>query len=102
MVSALPVRGTIVGSEGRIEIPSPFFGPTGVQLVQGAAASETTLSWTDDTFDTVHEGLSYQATALASFVAEGRIESPLHSLDETVSILATIDEVRRQVAAALP
>ena len=43
MVSALPVRGTIVGSEGRIEIPSPFFGPTGVQLVQGSADSETTL-----------------------------------------------------------
>ncbi len=102
MVSALPVRGTIVGSAGRIEIPSPFFGPTGVQLVQGSADSETTLSWTDDTFDTVHDGLSYQATALASFVSEGRTESPLHSIDETVSILATIDEARRQVIAALP
>jgi predicted dehydrogenase len=99
MVSALPVRATIVGSAGRIDIPSPFFGPTGVRLVQGDLGSQTTLEWTDTAFETLHEGLCHQATALASYVAEGRTESPLHGLDETVSILGTIDEARRQVAA---
>jgi hypothetical protein len=28
------------------------------------------------------------------------MESPLHTVDETVSILATIDEARRQIAAS--
>jgi predicted dehydrogenase len=98
IVSALPVRATIVGSAGRIEIPSPFFGPTGVRLVQGSIGSETTLAWSDTAFETLHEGLCHQATALASYVADGRTESPLHGLDETISILSTIDEARRQVA----
>jgi predicted dehydrogenase len=99
MVSALPVRATIVGSAGRIDVRSPFFGPSGVSLTTGAAGAET-ATWRDDTFKTLHEGLGYQATTLASYVAAGRTESPLHTLDETVSILATIDEARRQVAAS--
>jgi predicted dehydrogenase len=99
MVSALPVRATIVGSAGRIDVHSPFFGPSGVSLITGSAESET-ATWRDDTFQTLHEGLAYQATALASYVAAGRTESPLHTLDETVSVLATIDEARRQVAAS--
>jgi hypothetical protein len=99
MVSALPVRAAIVGSAGCIDVMSPFFGPSGVTLAKGFANSET-ATWRDDNFKTLHEGLSYQATALASYVAEGRTESPLHSLDETVSVLGTIDEARRQVSAS--
>jgi predicted dehydrogenase len=98
MVSALPVRATIVGSGGRIDVHSPFFGPSGVSLNIGSFGSET-ATWRDETFQNLHEGLGYQATALASYVAAGRTESPLHTLDETVSILATIDEARRQIAA---
>jgi hypothetical protein len=41
--------------------------------------------------------MCYQAAALARYVAAGLTESPLHSLDETVSIIATIDEARRQL-----
>jgi predicted dehydrogenase len=99
MVSALPVRATIVGSTGRIDVLSPFFGPSGVSLTTGSLGSEP-VTWRDESFKTLHEGLSYQATALASYVAAGRMESPLHTLDETVSILATIDEARRQIAAS--
>ncbi|MEU9348540.1 Gfo/Idh/MocA family oxidoreductase [Streptomyces sp. NPDC048278] len=99
MVSALPVRASIVGSAGRIDIPTPFFGPSGVVLTLGSIGSEDTASWTDDRFKTMHEGLSDQANALASYVAEGRTESPLHPLDEAVTVLGTIDEVRRQVAS---
>ena len=47
------------------------------------------------------DGLSWEATALARFVGEGRTESPVHTLDETVSILATIDEARAQIAASV-
>jgi predicted dehydrogenase len=99
MVSALPVRATIVGSAGRIDVHSPFFGPSGLSLTTGSPGSQT-ATWRDEAFQTLHEGLSYQATALASYVAAGRTESPLHTLDETVSILATIDEARRQIAAS--
>jgi len=98
MVSALPVRATIVGADGRIEVHAPFFAPTGLTLVRGSIGNETTASWHDDRFERMHDGLSDQATALASYVAEGRTESPIHPLDEVVSVMATIDEARRQLA----
>ena len=48
----------------------------------------------------MHDGLGYQATWFASYVAEGRVESPVHGHEETVSVMATIDEARRQIAEA--
>ena len=47
---------------------------------------------------TFYDGLSWEATALAGFAADGQIESPLHTHAETVSILETIDEARRQLS----
>ena len=44
-------------------------------------------------------GLHYEAEAFASFVGDGRVESPVHGHDETVQIIATIDEARRQIGA---
>ena len=55
------------------------------------------IRWNDETGIVGHEGLSYQATALAGFVAQGLTESPLHSLDETIAILDTIDSARWQL-----
>ena len=96
IVSALPARASIVGSLGRIDVHSPMFGQSGLTLTTGSVAAEES-TWIDDTFATTHEALSYQATALATYVAEGRTESPLHTLDETISILRTIDDARSQI-----
>jgi hypothetical protein len=68
---------------GRIDVHSPFFGPSGVSLTTGSVGSET-ATWRDETFQTLHKGLDYQAIALASYVATGRTESPLRTLDVTV------------------
>jgi predicted dehydrogenase len=96
IVSALPARASIVGSLGRIDVHSPMFGQSGLTLTTGSVAAEES-TWVDDTFATTHEALSYQATALATYVGEGRTESPLHTLDETIAILRTIDEALSQV-----
>lgn len=91
-----PVEASIFGSRGRLDVLSPFYGPTGLRLsVHDAEVEE----WHDDALPQVHDGLGYQATAFASYVAQGLVESPLHPHDEVVSVLATIDEVRRQIAA---
>ncbi|WP_223692121.1 Gfo/Idh/MocA family protein [Leifsonia poae] len=97
MVSSMPVRATVIGSRGRVDVHSPFFGPSGVTIAAGSIGTEETETWTDTTFATLHEGLGYEATALASYVGEGRTESPLHTLDETISIIGTIDEARRRL-----
>jgi predicted dehydrogenase len=98
MVSSMPVTAEIIGRAGRLQVWSPFFGPSGITVTSGSLGSEESATWKDQT-RVLHEGLNYQATAFASYVAQGRVESPVHSHAETVSVMATIDEARRQVAA---
>jgi predicted dehydrogenase len=98
MVTSMPITASILGSAGRLEVLSPFFGPSGITLTVGSIGSEESATWRDETFDTMHDGLGYQATWFASYVAEGRVESPVHSHEETASVMATIDEARRQIA----
>lgn len=100
MVTSMPVIASILGSAGRLEVLSPFIGPSGITLTIGSIGSEETVTWRDETFDAMHDGLGYQATWFASYVAEERVESPVHGHDETVSVIATIDEARRQIAEA--
>jgi predicted dehydrogenase len=99
VVAPLPTRATIMGSAGRIEVHSPFFGPSGITLVTGAGFGQAAPStqWEDRTLPLLHDGLAYEADALARFVGEGRTESPVHTLDETVAIIAAIEDARRQV-----
>lgn len=66
-------------------------------VVVGPWGAQETATWRHPSVDGPTGGYAYQATAFASYVAERRVESPLHTHDETVSILATIDEVRGQL-----
>ncbi|WP_259162493.1 Gfo/Idh/MocA family protein [Microbacterium phyllosphaerae] len=96
LISPLPVRASVSGSAGRAEIHSPFFAPSGITYFPAEDGKEVE-EWTDTTFADLHEGLFYQAVAVAEYIGEGRHESPLHTLDETVSIIATIDRIREQL-----
>jgi predicted dehydrogenase len=105
LVTALPVTASVYGSEGRLDVLSPSFGPSGVTVTMrarstGAVSAEESVTWRDRTFAEVHEGLGYQATCFSSYVSEGRVESPLHPHAELVSVMATIDEARRQIREA--
>lgn len=97
LLARTPSVAGISGTEARIELGSPFHVPTTLVLGDNEFLGPT-LNWADPTGVTLLEGLSWEATALATFVGEGRTESPLHGLAETVSILATIDEALRQLA----
>jgi len=98
ILARTPTTAAIIGTEARIELGSPFHIPTTLVLADNGFLTDT-LRWNDPTGLTLFDGLAWEATALASFVGEGRTESPLHTLDETVSILETIDEARRQLRA---
>lgn len=99
LLASLPVEASVHGSAGRLEVVSPFFGPTGLRLVLGSIEGDEVVTWSDTAGGELHDGLGYQATAFASFVAQGLVESPVHPHDEVVSVMETIDEVRRQIAA---
>lgn len=103
MLTNTPTRASISGSAARIEFESFFYTPSSFRLLANNPNDPdggTTLDFTDTTGLRLFSALSWEATALARFVGEGRTESPLHTLDETVSILATIDSAKAQLESA--
>jgi predicted dehydrogenase len=87
-----PTRAAIVGTDARIEIDGDFYAPTAVSLIP--RDGETTRVPAD------HEGrgLRHQADEVARRLAAGELESPSMPLDETISIMETMDEVLAQQA----
>lgn len=99
LLTRTPTIASISGTLARIEITGPFHIPTGFAL-RSPDIFEEPLLWLDETGVALMDGLAWEATALARYVGDGRLESPLHTHAETVSILSTIDEARRQLGAS--
>jgi predicted dehydrogenase len=89
-------HAAIVGREGRIEIDGVFYRPTSFRLVRRDGRSDGEV--TTYSFDEPGHGLRYQAAEVARCVRAGLTESPALPLAETVAIMETLDEVRRQIA----
>ncbi|WP_330288716.1 Gfo/Idh/MocA family protein [Streptomyces sp. NBC_00576] len=100
ILARTPMTAVIAGSEATLSIDGIFYAPTSFTLSSAGDPFGPELTWSDPTGLKLFDGLSWEATALARFVGEGRTESPVHTLDETISILATIDEARAQIAAS--
>jgi predicted dehydrogenase len=99
ITSQLPSVAAVSGSEGGIKIGAPFFGPSPVTVTRGAAWDGEKAIFADEQLAQSGGGIGLQATALASFVAEGRLESPVHPHSEIVDVMHTIDLARSAVAA---
>lgn len=93
-----PTTAEISGTEARLEMAGPFHIPTGFTLTTPGWGDEP-LRWQDESGIALMDGLSYEATALARFVAQGRTESPVFGLDDSVAILETIDTAREMLGA---
>ncbi|SJM59209.1 Gfo/Idh/MocA family protein [Gulosibacter sp. 10] len=91
ILGASPTAATIVGEEATIELPGPFYMPGDVVL--RAADGAELDRWTEPSVK--HEALHFQAAEVARRIAEGSTESPYRTLDDTISTLETMDEVRR-------
>lgn len=82
-------RASIVGTNARIDVEGDFYAPTSFRVV--ARSGEST---TYDDHRPAGRGLHCQAEEVARCLAAGRTESLLMPLDESVSIMETMDEVR--------
>jgi hypothetical protein len=85
-----PTRATIVGSDARIEVEGDFYAPVAVTLIPRTGDPVRVES--------VHEGrgLRHQADEVARRLAAGDVDSQLMPLDETISIMETMDTVLAQ------
>lgn len=91
-----PCRATVVGTDGRLEIDTTFYSPTTFTVIPRDGDA-----WR---FDEPHEGhgLRHEAAEVARCLAAGLTESPVMPLSETVAIMRTLDEVRRQIGLTYP
>lgn len=99
-VASAPQTASCSFDNAVITIDAPFLVPSGVSLL-GKGFYAAGEHWVDTTGIVGHEGLSYQATWLAHYVSEGFVESPVHTHEDTVAILAVCEEVVRLIQCAL-
>jgi predicted dehydrogenase len=85
-----PTRAAIVGTDARIEVEGDFYAPATVTLIPRKGDPVRVESR--------HEGrgLRHQADEVARRLAAREAESPLMPLDETISIMETMDTVLAQ------
>jgi predicted dehydrogenase len=94
--AASPVTATIVGTDARIEIDRTWYAPTTFRLVTRDGAV------TEYAEPCAPRGMQHEAAEVTRCLRAGLLESPLMPLDETVAIMATMDEARAQIGLTYP
>jgi predicted dehydrogenase len=82
-----PTTATISGTHARIEIDGDFYAPSAFSLITRAGDARRFE------FATQGRGLHFEAAEVARCLQSGLLESPLMPLDETVSIMQTMESV---------
>ena len=93
LAAKTPTTAIIAGALARIEIPGDFYNPQQIRFVTRDGEQERSP------VPSIlrHEGLAYEAAHLAQLVADGKQESPLLTLDESISIVSTMERALSQV-----
>jgi predicted dehydrogenase len=89
--AATPSGASITGTDARIEIDPVFYRPTSFTIVDHDDARERVEIAVDG------NGLRFQAAEVGRCLRAGLTQSPALPLAESVAILETLDEVRRQI-----
>ena len=83
------------GTGGTARFLDPFVFPARFLVERSGEVHE----WRDVSGLEMRDGLAWQTTALAHIIAQGMTDSPVHSIDDAISVLRTIDNVRDQLGA---
>jgi predicted dehydrogenase len=94
--SAGPNRAAIVGTKGRIEIDRTWYCPTGFRVYDND-------NQVIETYDSAvsGRGMQFQAAEAERLIAGG-LTSQIMPPAQSVAIMATLDEVRRQIGLRYP
>lgn len=92
-----PNTAMVIGTAGRIQFDAVWYMPTTVTVFD---RSGSVVERIDP--DERSRGMQYQAWELERLVAAGEIGGSILSPAESVSIMETLDEVRRQIGLVYP
>jgi len=84
-----PWNGLILGTEGKIEIESPFWCPKVAKLEAG----QTKIKFENDYQG---RGDQFMAAEVTRCLRDGKLESDIMPLDESLAIMKTMDKIREQ------
>lgn len=87
---------TLLGSKGKIHLHPPVFCPTGLTLSVDGMPDEVFE------FPATDPGYRYEAIEVNRCLQQGRKESELMPLNETLVVMETMDEIRRQLGVRYP
>jgi predicted dehydrogenase len=89
---------TLLGTAGRIDVDDTFYAPGGFTVRD----SDDTVVERFDADEGGLRGMHHQALELERVVAAGEAESPLLTAADSVAVMQTMDEVRRQIGVRYP
>jgi predicted dehydrogenase len=90
-----PQEATIFGTEGHIRIHSRFWKPNTMTLTVKDKAEFIEVPYEGN-------GYNYEAIEVANCVRAGKLESDVMPLDETLTLMRTMDELRAQWGLKYP
>jgi predicted dehydrogenase len=91
-----PHEAIIAGTDGCIRVHPPWWAPTSFTLEQADQPPETI------TLPLVGNGYNYEAAEAMRCIRAGATESAVMPLDETLSIMRTLDTIRAQIGVRYP
>jgi predicted dehydrogenase len=95
MWAQTPTVAAISGTEGRIEIAGPFYRESSFRVIRADGVREFPYTG-------VANGYAYEAAEVARRVTAGEKQSPAMTPEMTLEVMATLDEVRRQIGLTYP
>jgi len=91
----------VAGTKGTIRIPDNFWTATG--FVAPSGTHEFALPESDRVFNFPRSvGLSYEAEHVRQCILQGKQESPIMPLEESLILAEVTDEIRRQLGVRFP
>ena len=96
MMVGTPCRATICGTLGKIEIDRTFYNPASMRVIMHDGTT------TEYPTDYKGHGLREQAKEFERVVRSGAMNSPILTPDESIEIMGSLDEIRRQIGLIYP
>ena len=93
--TGMPQEARILGTEGMIHLHAPWWRGTMATLHVGQEKTDYPLPFTGT-------GYNYEAAEVMRCLREGKLESDVMPLDESLSIMKTMDQVRTQWGLTYP
>lgn len=91
-----PFTTTILGTAGRIEVESPWWRPKAFVLHRDGKDAERF------SFEHEGEGFQFEAMEIADCLRAGKTESSVMPLNDTLSVMRSLDAVRAQLGLVYP